>query len=154
MVATLCEFVLKCAEECGAEGGGLISACVWDYAGRMDFLRFFWDVASALDPDARERDEGLRFPICRPEALTALFDQAGLRDILCEPVEVRTGFAGFDDYWQPLLGGTGPTPSSVASLEPDARALLAREFKAAVPQEPEGTISLIARAWAVRGIAG
>ncbi len=137
-----------------AAAGGLVSACVWDYAGRMDFLRLFWDAAAALDPDARERDEGLRFPICRPEALTALFDQAGLRDILCEPVEILTGFANFDDYWQPFLGGTGPAPSYVASLDARARALLARELKSAVPHGPDGTISLTARAWAVRGTAG
>jgi len=51
--------------------GGRIAGYVWDYAGRMDLLRAFWDAAIAEDPAAIEADEGQRFPICRPEALTA-----------------------------------------------------------------------------------
>ena len=38
---------------------GTISACVWDYAGRMQFLRLFWEAASRIDPNAKELDEGL-----------------------------------------------------------------------------------------------
>jgi len=33
--------------------GGVVAAYVWDYAGRMEFLRHFWDEAVALDPAAR-----------------------------------------------------------------------------------------------------
>jgi hypothetical protein len=55
-----------------AVSGGTVSACVWDYAGRMDFLRRLWDVASSMDPKARELDEAKRFPICRPEVLDEL----------------------------------------------------------------------------------
>jgi hypothetical protein len=32
----------------------------------MEFLRHFWDAATALDPAARELDEGVRFPLCHP----------------------------------------------------------------------------------------
>src|SRR4030095_9319826 len=32
--------------------GGLVSTCVWDYAGRMEFLRRFSDSAAALDHNA------------------------------------------------------------------------------------------------------
>lgn len=44
-----------------------IAVYVWDYAGKMQLMRKFWDAAIALNPKARELDEGLRFPICRPE---------------------------------------------------------------------------------------
>jgi len=131
--------------------GGTVSACVWDYAGRMDFLRHFWDAATALDPAARELDEGMRFPLCHPDALTALFRDGGLGDVRCAPLEIPTAFANLDDYWRPLLGGTGPAPSYVASLDADRRELLARTLDATLPRGPDGVISLVARAWAVRG---
>lgn len=133
--------------------GGLVSACVWDYAGRMEFLRCFWDCAAALDPDARELDEGLRFPMCRPEVLESMFLGCGLQEVRCEAIEVTTLFAGFADFWTPFLGGTGPAPSYVAALARDQRGALAARLDDALPREPDGTICLAARAWAVRGIA-
>jgi SAM-dependent methyltransferase len=134
-----------------AISGGSVSACVWDYAGRMDFLRYFWDVASRIDPMARELDEGKRFPICSPNALDELFRSAGLRDVRCDPIEITTEFSNFDEYWRPFLGGTGPAPSYVASLKKKRCAALADELDRALPRRPDGTIALIARAWAVRG---
>src|SRR5262249_16879430 len=55
---------------------GLISACVWDYAHRMEFLRRFWDSVTVVDPNSAELDEGRRFPICRPDALQTLFQRS------------------------------------------------------------------------------
>ena len=91
-----------------AGSGAKVSACVWDYAGRMGFLRYFWDVALSMDPSVRKLDEGKRFPICRPEALSELFRKAGLRDVCCDPIEIATEFANFNEYWTPFLGGPGP----------------------------------------------
>ena len=133
--------------------GGLVSACVWDYAGRMEFLRCFWDAAAALDPDARALDEGHRFPICRPDALEALFRGAGLHGVVCESIEIATRFSDFADFWTPLLGGTGPAPSYVASLEPRRRDALAERLERTLAGEQRGAICLTARAWAVRGVA-
>jgi SAM-dependent methyltransferase len=130
---------------------GVVSACVWDYGGGMEFLRCFWDAVAAMDSTARKLDEGERFPLCRPDALADLFRGEGLRDVRCEPIEIQTVFASFEDYWRPLLGGTGPAPSYVASLDADRRTTLARKLEQALPRGPDGTIALTARAWAVRG---
>jgi hypothetical protein len=132
---------------------GAVSACVWDYGGRMEFLRCFWDAVAEVDSTARELDEGERFPICRPDALADLFRAGGLGDVRCEPIEILTEFTSFDDYWRPLLGGTGPAPSYVASLDADRRTTLTRKLDQVLPRGPGGTISLTARAWAVRGTA-
>jgi SAM-dependent methyltransferase len=137
-----------------AAPGGVISACVWDYQDGMEFLRRFWDAASALDPAARELHEGRRFPLCRPDALENLFRGGGLEDVRCEAIEITTEFAGFDDLWQPFLGGTGPAPSYVATLDEDRRAALARTLEQSLPKRPGGAIELTARAWAVRGRSG
>jgi SAM-dependent methyltransferase len=133
---------------------GTVAACVWDYSGGMEYLRRFWDAAVEVDPGAADRDEGLRFPICHRDALETLFLGAGLRDVSCGPIEIPMAFAGFDDYWQPLLGATGPAPAYVASLEEDRRIALARRLDASLPRGVDGTIALTARAWAVRGRVG
>jgi SAM-dependent methyltransferase len=133
--------------------GGVVAAYVWDYAGRMQFLRIFWDEARAVDPAAREWDEGARFPICRPDALESLLRGAGLGDVESEIVEIPTRFESFSDYWQPFLGGTGPGPSYVASLSPRKRDELRDRLRSRLTPDPGGFIDLVARAWAVRGTA-
>jgi SAM-dependent methyltransferase len=132
---------------------GLVSACVWDYAGRMEFLRCFWDSVAAVDASAAELDEGHRFPICRPSALESLFREGGLANVVCESTEIPTRFSTFAEFWKPFLGGTGPAPSYLATLESPQREALATRLERSLPREPDGTISLVAKAWVVRGAA-
>jgi SAM-dependent methyltransferase len=131
--------------------GGTVSACVWDYAGGMEFLRHFWNVAATVDAAARALDEGERFPDCHPDGLTRLFRAGGLADVRCDAIEIPTTFASFEDYWKPFLGGTGPAPAFVASLDADRRAILSGRLEETLPRGPDGGIALMARAWAVRG---
>jgi SAM-dependent methyltransferase len=131
--------------------GGLASAYVWDYAGKMELLRYFWDSAVALDPEAQELDEGRRFPICQPAALLELFEQSGLDAVEVNPIAVPTAFRDFDDYWAPFLGGQGPAPSYTMQLSGPGRAALRERIRSALPVSEDGSIRLIARAWAVRG---
>ncbi len=131
--------------------GGVVAAYVWDYAGRMELMRYFWDAAVALDREATDLDEGRRFPLCRPEALEALFRGAGLARVESRPIDVPTRFRDFDDYWSPFLGGQGPAPGYVARLSEEDRGRLRDRLRAMLPIDPDGSIDLVARAWAVRG---
>jgi SAM-dependent methyltransferase len=135
-----------------ARSGGVVAAYVWDYAGGMELIRHFWDAAVALDPAARDLDENRRFPLCQPEPLAALFDAAGLRAVDTRAIEVPTVFPDFDDYWSPFLGGQGPAPGYAMSLSEERRARLRERIRAGLPVAPDGSISLVARAWAVRGL--
>jgi hypothetical protein len=130
--------------------GGTIGAYVWDYAGKMELMRHFWDAAVELDHGAAKLDEGLRFPVCRPEALTELFTSAGLRAVDVTAIDIATPFATFDDYWRPFLGGQGPAPAYAMALDETARARLRDRIRARIPLQPDGSIALTARAWAVR----
>jgi SAM-dependent methyltransferase len=136
-----------------AKREGTVAAYVWDYGGEMQLLRRFWDAAVALDPSAAELDEAVRTPLCRPEALEQAFGAAGFDEVEVAGIEVPTVFRDFDDYWNPFLGGAGPAPGYVVSLGDDARERLRDRLFDTLPREPDGTIELIARAWAVRGIA-
>lgn len=131
--------------------GGTLAAYVWDYAGKMELMRFFWDAAVELDRDAAPLDEGRRFPLCRSEALEQAFTAAGLHDVRVAAIDIPTRFAGFDDYWQPFLGGQGPAPAYAMSLSEEARARLRERIRARLKAEPDGAITLVARAWAARG---
>ena len=134
-----------------AAKGGTIAAYVWDYAGKMELMRYFWDAAVELDPGAAKLDEGVRFPLCRPEALEKLFDDAGLGGVEVAPIDIPTPFAGFDEYWQPFLGGQGPAPAYAMSLDEMARARLRDCLRERIPSTANGAISLTARAWAIQG---
>lgn len=129
---------------------GVVAACVWDYAGGMQFLRRFWDAAVALDPAARQHDEGERFPICSPSALEAAFREAGFSRVGVEALEVATRFQDFDDYWIPFVGGPGPAPGYLASLPAQKQRDLASRLRATLPRNEDGSIALTAKAWAAR----
>jgi SAM-dependent methyltransferase len=130
-----------------------VAAYVWDYAGRMELIRHFFDAAAALNPAALELDEGRRFPLCQPAALEALFAAAGLDDVAVRAIDVPTQFRDFDDYWTPFLGGQGPAPGYAMSLSEADRAALRERIRAGLPFEADGSIKLVARAWAVRARA-
>jgi SAM-dependent methyltransferase len=132
-------------------GGGTLAAYVWDYAGRMELMRHFWDAAVELDGRAAPLDEGLRFAGCRPDALQALFAGAGLGEVQTTALDIPTPFDSFDAYWQPFLGGQGPAPAYAMSLGDAARAALRALLRERLPVQADGRIALIARAWAVRG---
>jgi SAM-dependent methyltransferase len=134
-----------------SRAGGVVAAYLWDYADGMQLMRHFWDAATALDPAAVELDEGRRFAICRPAALEALFRGAGLEDVESRAIEVPTRFRDFDDYWRPFLGGQGPAPGYAMSLDEGRRAALRERLRSRLPAAADGSIDLVARAWAVRG---
>ena len=132
--------------------GGMIAAYVWDYAKKMQMLRYFWDVAIKINPAAKKLDEGERFPLCQPAALEALFKKAGLKNVTVRAIDVPTVFKDFNEYWLPFLGGQGPAPGYVMSLINDERSALEEKLRTVLPMHSDGTIALTARAWAVRGI--
>jgi len=130
--------------------GGEIALYVWDYAEGMQMLRYFWDAVVALDPAAAPLDEAVRFPLCQPDPLRKAFEEVGLAVQEIRPIDAPTLFADFNDYWQPFLGGVGPAPGYVAGLNQELRAKLEAALQASLPIQSDGTIPLIARAWAVR----
>lgn len=131
--------------------GGTVAGYVWDYTGKMELMRYFWDAVVALKPEDLERDEGRRFPICKPGPLKHLFESAGLKKVEVHSIDVPTHFRDFDDYWTQFLGGQFPAPDYAMALDEAARAALRERIRAHLPIAADGTIPLIARAWAVRG---
>ena len=132
--------------------GGVVAVYVWDYADKMQLMRYFWDAAVALDPAVAELDESPRFPICNPDALRDLFQKLGLKQVETRAIDIETHFKDFDDYWDPFLGGQGPAAGYAMSLSEEKRAQLRERIRTSLPFAPDGSIPMIARAWAVKGI--
>jgi len=133
--------------------GGTVALYVWDYAGEMQLMRRFWDAAAELFEDGAERDEGRLFPVCQPDPLLALFEDAGLKTVEVTALDAPTVFADFEDYWEPFLLGQGPAGGFCAGLSERDRARLRERLAATLPVSRDGSIELIARAWAVKGVA-
>jgi SAM-dependent methyltransferase len=130
---------------------GWAAAYVWDYAEGMQLIRYFWDAVIALHPADQHLDEGRRFPLCHPDNLRELWQQAGFGDVATTAIEVLTPFKDFDDYWTPFLSGQGPAPKYCMDLTEEARGELREYLRAHLPTASDGAIQLTARAWAVRG---
>jgi hypothetical protein len=137
-----------------ARPGGIVSFYVWDYpGGGLEFLRTFWQAATALDDGARDLTEDRRFPFCTPDGLISLAGDAGLADVQCTALEAATVFTDFEDYWVPFTLGTGPAPGYCSNLAPDAQKRLRDLLDERLPRNGDGAIPLSARAWAVKGIS-
>jgi SAM-dependent methyltransferase len=132
--------------------GGIVAAAIWDYGQGMEMLRIFWDEAAALDPTIGAHDQR-RTPLSRRGKLTALWQAHALQDVKEQPLTIDLDFSSFDDFWQPVLNGRRPAGVYAASLsEPARRALQSRLRDRLLNGRHDGSFTLRARAWAVRGV--
>jgi SAM-dependent methyltransferase len=99
--------------------GGLIAACVWDFAEGMQLLRAFWDAATVVDPGAPDEAATLKFG--GPGEIASLMASVGLVDIEETNLVVSSDYQGFDELWDGLLLGVGPAGAFCISLEDDQR---------------------------------
>ena len=130
---------------------GVVSACVWDYDQGMQMLRFFWDEAIALDPAIEPKDER-HMKLSRQGQLGDLWKKAGLINVREEPLVIDQTYSSFDDYWESFTQGAGPGGAYVVSLPEDRRRQLeARMRKRLLGDRADGSFTLKARAWCVRG---
>jgi SAM-dependent methyltransferase len=127
--------------------GGTVGLYVWDYAGHMQIMRYFFDSARLIDPSSLAYDDGINAPICRPQPLLDAFNAAGLSDAETTAIDIPAAFVDFQDYWAPFLGGTGSAPKYCMSLEENTRNKIRDAIREKLPIGPEGEILLAVRAW-------
>jgi SAM-dependent methyltransferase len=131
--------------------GGVVAACVWDYAEGMTFLRTFWDAAREVASDqGAVADEGAIMRWCREGELAGLWRDVGLRDVRSGELVVRAAYSDFEDLWAPLTMGVGPAGAFCASLGPEPQAALHDALHRRLGA-PQGAFELTARAWAAAG---
>lgn len=131
--------------------GGIVAGYVWDFGGKMELFRIYWDSARALDPEAIKHDHGALYPDCRPEPLKALLQGAGFAEVETSGIEIEMAYRDFDDFWQPLLIGSGGIPEYARSLSAEALAAFEAKVRGAITLDSDGSFTLHGRAWVVRG---
>jgi hypothetical protein len=92
--------------------GGAFAAYVWDYAEKMELIRYFWDAAVSLDPSALGLDEGRRFRICKPSPLAVLLLPEGIIAFLLLPPKLNFGRSGGITMKSAQVNGNHPAPDA------------------------------------------
>ena len=126
--------------------GGVVAACVWDFASRRSPLDAFWDAARSIDPDVVDES---RLAGAREGHLAELFAESGLRESEPGAAEFEVEHASFEEYWEPFTLGVGPAGSYLTSLDEDQRAAVREHCREALPAGP---FRLPLRAWAARAL--
>jgi SAM-dependent methyltransferase len=127
--------------------GGVVAACVWDFAGNRGPLGVFWEAARATFPGTEDESH---LAGTREGHLAELLEAAGLRDVTSSVLTATIEHPTFDAWWEPFTKGVGPAGAFVASLEPDERDRLRRACERRTGGIP---IVVTAAAWAARGRA-
>jgi SAM-dependent methyltransferase len=127
--------------------GGVVAACVWDFASGSGPLSTFWAVVGELDPAAE--DEADRAG-AREGHLAELFRTAGLADVESGVLAVSVPYGSVDEWWEPYTLGVGPAGDYVARLDEAGRAALKQRC---AQRLPDGPFEVRASAWAARAHA-
>lgn len=130
--------------------GGVVAACVWDFAGGMEMLRQFWDAALIVDPTSPDEARTMRFG--RRGEIAELLESAGFENVAELILGVSSAYEGFDELWSGFLAGIGPAGSFCLSLPDEKRSTLRDELYTRLGS-PTGPFSLAATARCAHGDA-
>jgi len=130
-----------------ARDDGVVAASVWDHGSGRGPLSVYWEAVRELDPGARDESD---LAGARAGSLTALFEQAGLREVEETVLSVSVEHSTFEEWWEPYTLGVGPAGAYVAGLDPEGQAALRERCRARLPEPP---FVIEARAWVARGRA-
>lgn len=125
--------------------GGVVAACVWDYAGGRGPLGPFWEAAREIDPEV---DDESSLPGVGEGHLTELFASAGLEEIEETTLSVAVEHPSFEEWWEPFTLGVGPAGSYLASLDPTRQEELHEAVRVRLPEPP---FVITGHAWATKG---
>ncbi len=128
--------------------GGVVAACVWDFAGNRSPLSTFWTAVEEIDPEAATES---RLAGARDGQLVELASAAGLQDVEPSLLTVTVPYPSFEDWWEPYTLGVGPAGAYLAEVDVATRDRLHRRCRELLL---EGAFDVIAGAWCVRAVAG
>jgi ubiquinone/menaquinone biosynthesis C-methylase UbiE len=128
---------------------GTVATCLWDNSGGMELAERFWDAAIAVDPGAKRRNRRHG----SPSALSDLWTATGFANVETRALVIPMEFSSFEDLWRIWSNGQGPPKLYIGSLSEDRRKLLKERLRTdLLGNRSDGSITLRAKAWAVRGV--
>jgi SAM-dependent methyltransferase len=135
-----------------AKPGALLGAATWDGTGGNEFNDIMWTVARSMDTSVNRPSEKPN-SYSSPSAMIGLWRQAGLRDSQVEALTIDCRLENFAELWGKYEEGQGPGGNYVRGLTSGAREALREKLRATVlGSKHDGSFTLQAKAWAVRGV--
>lgn len=131
--------------------GGKVGIYVWDYSGKMEFVRLFWDAVQEVDKGSKRFDEGKNASICRPHELESIFLRIGLESIDVAEINIDMRFSSFDNYWLPFFYGQGMLGKYLLSQSQNNQIRLKHSLESRIHKKDDGSFNLKARAWCIMG---
>ena len=125
--------------------GGAVAACSWNFS-EMHLLRTFWQAARTVVPGTA----GESFEVTSLEDFGELGRHAGLEGVEAVPLDVTYRYESFDELWDSFQLRVGPAGEFCASLDPETRDAVRDEYRRRIG-DPDGSFTLDAQAWALRG---
>ena len=130
-----------------ARPGGLIGACVWDFAAERSpsgpLRRAMRRIGIDVPPIPGTEASGC-------SALTELFERGALTDVVTTSIDVDVSFHNFDDFWNSQMPNNAPITGLIAAMtrkdQHDLRAMLRSELQ----HLPGGAVKHSARANATK----
>jgi ubiquinone/menaquinone biosynthesis C-methylase UbiE len=130
-----------------ARPGGLIAACVWDFAAELSpsapLRRAMRMMGIDPPPIPGTNASGLTM-------LADLFHQAGLNAVMATSFDVAVSFRNFDDFWASQTPSYAPTTKVIAALSRTDRQALIEAVRADLRPLPGG-LGYSGQANAVKG---
>jgi ubiquinone/menaquinone biosynthesis C-methylase UbiE len=113
-----------------ARPGGLIGACVWDFAAERSpsgpLRRAMRRIGIDVPPIPGTEASGL-------SALAELFEGGALTDVVTTSIDVDVSFHNFNDFWNSQTPNNAPITKFIAAMAPkdrdDLRAMLRSELQ-------------------------
>jgi ubiquinone/menaquinone biosynthesis C-methylase UbiE len=130
--------------------GGTAAAYVWDFANRRGTSQHLHSAVMELEGPGYRPAE-LNAESTTPENLKALFDAAGLTDVVTRSFEISVTHRDFDDYWDSHTKFASPIGSHIQSMTEENRQRLKQMVRARLPIDDHGAISFTAWVNAVKG---
>ena len=131
---------------------GVVATTMWDRSRENELYGCFWDAVEAIDTTVK-RPFGRQGSYGSAEALSQLWNGAGLTDIEVTDLSIRCRFSSFDELWQRCLNAEGPAGVCMERLSADGREALRTAMRQNILGDgPDEPFSLKAKAWAVRGV--
>lgn len=129
--------------------GGVVCAYAWDmYGGGFPYAL----LADALRQAGHPSPAPPSVEASRPEALQALWQNAGLADVELRRIDARRRFASFDEWWH-IATLRSTTRERLAQMRPATRNMLQARMHERLAEftGSDGSLQLPAHAHAIRG---
>lgn len=132
---------------------GVVATCWWDVGRDNEFHQRIWDAIVSLDPTVK-RPTGGAMAYGTPAALTSLWNSTGLTSVEVEGLAFPYESESFEHFWRyQYLQGQGGAAAYIVALPEDRREALKQRFRNDVlGNRSDGSFTIKAKVWAVKGV--